>query len=231
LAQTVSIGGDLRLICGRFLRIMPFGHMRPFPIAAAAFAVFTLLAACVPQHGNDPGADHPNLVVVREFAFSPGVVTLDPSLGFSLNRGELGVAPERRAESVARAAAFSLADAIAQELGRLGYDVVHLEAGVAPPGGRALVVSGTIRSIYEGHRHENASVDAESEVAYQPPSGPAQQLTSFDLDSRRLPIDTSVPPAGRRGADVNYQATRVGAAVGRYVADLARVNRWPAAGR
>lgn len=198
-------------------------------MVVALCLVVALVAGCARQRTPDAAPGHPNLIVVREFVISRGSVTLDPSLGFSLNRGRPGVSPARRAESVGRAAAFSVADAITEELTRLGYDVMHVEAGGQPPGGRALVVSGFFRRIYEGHRHEYAWVDAETEVDYQAPNGAAQRLSSFDLDSRRLPHRGLVPPAGRHGADVNYQATRIGAAIGRYVADLARVNRWPSA--
>lgn len=181
------------------------------------------------QHPADAGNAHPNLIIVREFAFSPGVVTLDPSLGFSLNRGEPGVPAARRAESVARGAAFSLADAITQQLTQLGYDVAHIEAGSAEPSGRALVVTGTFGRIVEGHRHEGASVDARAEVDYRAANGGLQQLSTFPMDSRRLPAEGLVPAPGRLGPDVNYQATRLGAAIGRYVADLARTNKWPGA--
>jgi hypothetical protein len=43
-------------------------------------------------------------------------VTLDPSLGFSLQRGRAGVPPAERAAAVGRAAAFVLADNITQQL-------------------------------------------------------------------------------------------------------------------
>ena len=46
------------------------------------------------------GLARPNLIIVREFAASEGVVTLDPSFGFSLYRGAAGVPPRQRAASV-----------------------------------------------------------------------------------------------------------------------------------
>jgi len=205
--------------------------MRSFlaTIAAATAFLAAALSGCALQHPAATGNLHPNLIVVREFAFSPGVVTLDPSLGFSLNRGEPGVPAERRAESAARAAAFSLADAITQQLTQLGYDAAHIESGGAEPGGRALIVTGAFGGIVEGHRHEGASVTVQAEVDYRAPNGGLQQLSSFPMDSRRVPAGGLVPAPGRLGPDVNYQATLVGAAIGRYVGDLARTDKWPGA--
>lgn len=205
--------------------------MRSFLTAACAAFLLVAVAGCM-QHRAATGVDaHPNLIVVREFAFSPGVITLDSSLGFSLNRGEPGVPPARRAESAGRAAAFSLADAITQQLTQLGYDAVHLDAGTPDPGGHSLLVNGSFVGIVEGHRHEGASVSVQAEVDYRTGASALQQLASFPMDSRRLPNQGLAPPAGRLGPDVNYQATRVGDAIGRYVADLARSNRWPGASR
>ena len=91
--------------------------MRSALTAAAAALFLVALAGCVPQSQTAAPA-HPNLIIVREFTFSPEVVTLDPSFGFSLYRR----APRacRRVSAppaVGRAAAFSLADAITTQLG------------------------------------------------------------------------------------------------------------------
>ena len=95
---------------------------------------------------------HPNPILIREFAVSPGIVTLDPSFGFSLYRGERGVPREQRAAGLGRAVAFNLTDAMAEYLTGLGYDVLRSETGAVEPGMRALVVSGSFRRIDEGQR-------------------------------------------------------------------------------
>ncbi len=130
-------------------------------LTAAAAALFLVaLAGCLPQAAGPPA--HPNPIIVREFAASPGVVTLDPSFGFSLNRGAPGVPPRQRAAGVGRAAAFSLADAITQQLITLGYDAIRSDTAVPEPGARALIVSGAFRHIDEGRRRrvgaENPSI-------------------------------------------------------------------------
>ena len=58
----------------------------------------------------------PNLIIVRRFATARRIVALDPSLGFSLQRGHAGVPPAERAASIARATTFILADTITQQL-------------------------------------------------------------------------------------------------------------------
>ena len=205
--------------------------MRSSLIAAAA-ALLLCVAGCVEPPSAAVPAGHPSPIVVRPFSVSPGQVTLDPSLGFSLYRGAPGVPVQRRAASVARAVAFTLADAITTALGDLGYDVVRSETAGAEPGGRALIVSGGIDRIYEGHRHVNASVSAYVEVSYQgSPAAPLQRLVAFHLDSRGIRYDPLQSAAARRAGGVDVAATTVGHAIARYTSDLARSNNWPGANR
>src|SRR5258708_25360500 len=138
-------------------------------LTAAAAALFGVaLTGCVPELAGSPA--HPNPIIVREFAVSPGVVTLDPSFGFSLHRGVSGVPPSQRAAGVARAAAFSLADAIAQQLSLLGYDAIRSDTATLEPGARALIVTGSFRHIDEGRRRqvgaENPSIAVDAEIDY-----------------------------------------------------------------
>jgi hypothetical protein len=193
-----------------------------------------MLAACVPQQEGRSG--HPNPIIVREFAFSPGVITLDPSFGFSLYRGEPGVPPRQRAAGLGRAVAFNLADAMAQQLSGLGYDALRSDTATAEPGGRALIVGGTFRRINEGYRRrvgaENSSVAVEAQIDYQAAAGAApQRLAVFQLDSRQVGSTGMVEASARQGADVKAAAARLGAAIARYVGDAARLNKWPAAPR
>jgi hypothetical protein len=196
----------------------------------AAVLLLLALAGCAGQHSEETAsAPFPaSPIIVHEFAVSPGGVMLDPTLGYSLHRGMPGVPPQQRAEALGRAAAFNLADAMSRELRRLGYDVVTGEDAAKLPVERALVVSGDFRQIFEGHRHEGAGVSVAVAIDYQSAGTPGRRLIAFALDSRRLPREGLVPVAGRHGEDVNYEATRLGAVIGRYVADLAKRDRWPA---
>src|SRR5712691_5892648 len=115
-------------------------------LTAAAALLLVALAGCALERGS---AVHPNPIIVREFAVSPGVVTLDPSFGFSLYRGASGVPPRQRAAGVARAAAFNLADAITQQLSLLGYDAIRSDTVMPEPGARGLIVSGAFPHIDE----------------------------------------------------------------------------------
>src|SRR3954469_22711437 len=113
--------------------------MRSNIAALWAGILLVFLASCGPQY--EATTAHPNPILIREFAFSPGIVTLDPSFGFSLYRGERGVPREQRAAGLGRAVAFNLADAMAEYLTSLGYDVLRSESGSVEPGMRALIVS------------------------------------------------------------------------------------------
>ncbi len=202
------------------------------PLTAAVAAFFLgIVAGCVPPSATAPSG-HPNPIIIREFTVSPRVITLDPSFGFSLYRGAPGVPPRRRAASVGRATAFSLADAIATQLGSLGYDVIRSDTAGAEAGGRALIISGAFDRINEGHRRQNASVAATVEVSYQPSAGAAaQRLTAFQLDSRGIRQDPVVEVATRRGGGVTAAATVVGHVIANYTSNLARLDNWPAAAR
>jgi hypothetical protein len=198
---------------------------------AALYAL--VLAGCA--DGETAGLARPNLIIVREFAASEGVVTLDPSFGFSLYRGSAGVPPRQRAASVGRAAAFNLADTVVEQLRGLGYDAVRSDGASPQPGGRALVVTGAFRQINEGHRRhvgaEDASIMVDGEIDYQSAGAAPRRLTSFSLDSRQVPREPIVSASARRGSDVSSAAVRVGRAVAGAVVELARRNNWPGASR
>ena len=174
----------------------------------------------------------PDLIIVREFAFSTGAVTLDPSFGFSLHRGTPGVPPRQRAASVGRAVAFNVSDAIVEQLRQAGYDAIRSDGASAEPGGRALIVTGAIRHIDEGQRRHigSQSVAASGEIDYRTSAGAApQRLTNFSLDSRQLGRERISASAGRN--EVNAAAARLGHAVAQSVLEIARRQNWPGASR
>ncbi len=193
--------------------------MKRMRLSLTAAALLLLLAGCVPQ-SETGGSGHPNPIIVRDFAVSNGVVTLDPSFGFSLYRGAPGVPPRTRAASVGRAAAFSVSDAVATQLAALGYDAVRSDTAEAEPGGRALIVTGSFSEINEGRRRQYAHLGVDVEIAYQGAPGAAPtRLTVFHYG------------AGARTGGVNAAAAAIGRTIARYASDLARANNWPAAPR
>src|SRR5579862_9199275 len=168
-------------------------HAMRSVLTVAALALWVVaLAGCVPERVG--GAAHPSPIIVREFTASSGVVTLDPSFGFSLNRGQPGVPSSQRASGVARAAAFNLADAIAQQLSLEGYDAVRSDTAAPEPGARALIVTGRFRHIDEGQRRhvgaENPSIAVDAEIDFQVEAAAPQRITELHLDSRQIPRDT-----------------------------------------
>jgi len=200
--------------------------------AWAGILLLVFLAGCGPQY--EATTAHPNPILIREFAFSPGIVTLDPSFGFSLYRGERGVPREQRAAGLGRAVAFNLTDGMAEYLTGLGYDVLRSETGSVEPGMRALIVSGTFRRIDEGQRRrigaENSGVAVDVAIDYQVYGQAAQRLAAFQLDSRQVGGGVVGVSARTRG-DVKIAAQQLGAELGRYVAEVARSQRWPGAAR
>jgi hypothetical protein len=199
----------------------------------AGFFFFFFLVGCTAQY-EAPPTTHPNPILIREFSFSPGIVSLDPSFGFSLYRGERGVPREQRAAGLGRAVAFNLTDAMAEYLTRLGYEVVRSDSGAVEPGMRALVVSGSFRRIDEGHRRRVGDVDSgvtvDVAIDYQVYGQAPQPLTALQLDSRQVGGGLIGVSARVRG-DVKIAAQQLGAELGRYVAEVARSQKWPAAGR
>ena len=208
--------------------------MRSAVTAAFVSLFLIVLAGCRPELGQS-APTHPAPIIVREFAFSPGTVTLDPSFGFALERGAAGVPPRQRAASVGRAAAFNVADAITERLVASGYDAIRSDSAAPEPGARALIVTGAFRQIDEGRRRqvgaENPSIAIDGEIDYQTAGAAPQRITELHIDSRQVPQETVVGESARRRADANLAGARVGSAIARIVIETARLNNWPAASR
>jgi hypothetical protein len=207
--------------------------MRRFPFVAAISLAVLGLGACADK-AETPAAAHPNLIIVRDFAAPLGVVTLDPSFGFSLRRGEAGVPSTQRGASVARAAVFTLADTVVEQLRAYGYDAVRSNEAGPEPGGRALVVNGAFRSINEGYRRrvgaEGSNVAVDAEIEFQGQGAAPRRLMAFQLDSRQVPREGTEGVSARR-EPINAAVGRVGAYIARAVLELARHSNWPGAPR
>ena len=158
--------------------------MRSILIVGLALLFFSGLGLSA-EYPDTSAPSHPDLIIVRRFAAPRRIVVLDPSLGFSLDRGRQGVPPADRAASVARATAFIVADTITQQLRDLGYDAVLSDEAGPETGGRALIISGVFRSINEGHRRhlaaKDASVVVSVDVDTQCHDEKPQRLKSFRL--------------------------------------------------
>ena len=89
---------------------------RMLMIAVLVLSFFSGFGVCAEGAAGPaaPTLARPDLIIVRRFATPRRIVALDPSLGFSLQRGHAGVPPAERAASVGRATAFILADTITQ---------------------------------------------------------------------------------------------------------------------
>ena len=205
------------------------GIGRRLTVAVLALLFLSAFGVCAegPAESETPALAHSDLIIVQRFAAPRRIIALDPSLGFSLQRGHGGVPPAERAASVGRATAFILADTITQQLHDRGYDTVQSDETGPEPDRRALIVSGVFRSINEGHRRRFAGKDASVAVSVaidgQVPGEKPQRLNLFQLDSRRIPQHS-----GRHAeAGVNSAARRLGSVIADAAAELADRNSWP----
>ena len=221
-------GGSFRMaIATETVKALKYPAMRSLLIAILGLLFFSGIGTCADSDAREPA--HPDLIIVRRFAAPARAVALDPSLGFSLHRSQPSVSAARRAASVARATAFILADTITQQLRGLGYDAVQSDEAGPEPDGRALIVSGALRSINEGHRRHlaarDASVAASVEIEHQTHGATPQRLINFQLDSR----ETLRQSWTHHESGVNSATMRLGVRVAHAVAELAQRDNWPKA--
>jgi hypothetical protein len=198
---------------------------------AWVFAILASLALGGCVDGLTASGKPSDFIVIGDFAVGDGAVHLDSSFGFSLYRGEAGVPSRQRATSVGRAVAFLVTDTIVDRLRARGYDTVSAaNPNPAGTGYRALIVSGTLRTVDEGQRrrvgNEHSAVIAQIDVKAELPNGSTQRVQSFTVDSRAAPPAPPESGATKRETGVDADATKVGAEVARIVAEVARRNNW-----
>ncbi|HTW50263.1 MAG TPA: hypothetical protein VME45_00010 [Stellaceae bacterium] len=197
----------------------------------AAALLLLVLAACAETGATALSGSSSDFIVVGDFAVPPGVVRLDPTMGFSLYRGEPGVPARQRAASIGRAVDFLVTDTIVDRLRALGYDAVSTSnPNPVGSGHRALIVSGTFRTIGEGSRRragdEHSAVIADVAIKAELPGGRVQPVQSFTVDSRSAPRVRDNNGATSRETGVDADATNVGAEIARVVGEVARRNNW-----
>jgi hypothetical protein len=193
-----------------------------------AAATLLALTGCV-EGVTIPGPPS-DFIVVSDFAVPEGVVRLDQSFGFSLYRGTPGVPPAQRAASVGRAVGFLVTDTITNRLRGLGYDAQSTVDPSPQTGHRALLISGTFRTIDEGERRRpseaGSAVIAEVQIKAEVPGLGIRPVQSFSVDSRTAPSVAATGAATSRETGVDADAARVGAQIAAVVADVAKRNNW-----
>jgi hypothetical protein len=200
-----------------------------------ALGSLVTVAACV-QAPAGPSGPSSDFIVVSDFAVPENAVRLDPTMGFSLYRGEAGVPKQQRATSVGRAVSFLVTDTVVDQLRARGYDTVSTSnPNPSDTGHRALIVSGTLTTVDEGNRRragdEHSAVIGRVNIRAELPGGGSQNVQSFAVDSRSAPPATANNGATQRETGVDADATRIGAEIARVVADVARRNNWVPATR
>jgi hypothetical protein len=195
-----------------------------------ALGSLVTVAACV-QVSAGPSGPSSDFIVVSDFAVPEGSVRLDPTMGFSLYRGEAGVPKQQRATSVGRAVSFLVTDTVVDQLRARGYDTVSTSnPNPSDTGHRALIISGTLTTVDEGQRRragdEHSAVIGQVNIRAELPGGGVQHVQSFAVDSRTAPPASANSGATSRETGVDADATRVGAEIARIVAEIARRNNW-----
>ena len=123
----------------------------------------TLLAACTQgssQIETSAPLPRPQVIVVQNFAVSPGEVQLDPGISGTIDEtlGANRLSPgPAKAQQVGRQVANALAEKLVVEIRDLGFQA---QRGVGLPPGETtgLVISGQFVSIDEGNRTERVTL-------------------------------------------------------------------------
>ncbi len=203
--------------------------MRPRLTIVLFPCLLLALAACTPPQpaprtAGTALAVAQGLIVVRDFRVNSSTrVVVDTSFGFALDRGP-GVPLQKRADSISRAAAFDVADALTDRLRQLGYTAVHASRYTPIQASRALAVVGTLREVNEGHRrdvgHEHADVIADAEIDEATPG--LTPLLAVHVDSRQLAEDGAAGTEGPGAPAFSIAAARVGREIANSVVKVAQ---------
>ncbi len=134
-----------------------------FKAPMLAMACITALAGCTQGSSQiDTAAmlPRPQVIVVQDFAVSPGEVQLDPGLSDTIREmvdSHSGPAPGTQTYKVGRQVANALADKLVAEIRDLGFSAQRGNA--LPPGyTTGLLVTGQFVSIDQGNRAERVAI-------------------------------------------------------------------------
>ncbi|HLI13108.1 MAG TPA: DUF4410 domain-containing protein [Alphaproteobacteria bacterium] len=180
------------------------GLWRRRAAALLALSAAAALAGCAPSHVATtqayagPQLPRPDRVLVYDFAVAPDQVTLDRGVGARLLRAFQGT-PQADQQ---RAAGAKVAEAVAQklvaEIEKLGLPAERAGGAAGSAEVSRLLIQGDILSIDEGNRTRRvmiglgagaSEVEAETQVLYAAPGGPARLVQSYtaEAESSRKP--------------------------------------------
>lgn len=171
--------------------------------SAAALCVLPLLslAGCstrvvttadyAPTAQSPAALPAPRRVVIADFTTDWRSVRLDQGIGARLQRQANGGDPVPQQFATADAVQQSIADALVENVQKMGLPVARAPSN-APPEPGSVVVQGRVVTINEGNRTRRmaigfgagrSDVRADIQVYYVRPDGQAQLLQTYDADS------------------------------------------------
>jgi Domain of unknown function (DUF4410) len=170
----------------------------------AALVAVVLSSACAPTEVTEHRAysgtplGRPDVVLVRNFAVTPGEVRLDQGVSARVARAVDDSPASEQEIAVGRQVVRAIAATLAEELNRLGLPAQTSDAAVEAAWEKRLVIDGQIVSIDEGNRtRRNAiglgagrtQVEADAQVVYETRTAPPRLLESFEAvaESGRKP--------------------------------------------
>ncbi len=169
-----------------------------FMLAAAAAAA--LLAGCAPTDIRPVGNTYtgaklarPDVVLVRDFAVTPGEVQLDRGIGARLVSAMGGASASAQEVAVARQVVGAISTTLAAEINKLGLPAQTSGAAVGTAWEKRLVIEGQIISIDQGNRTRrtmiglgagHSDVEADTQALYEIRGTPPRLVESFEAAAK-----------------------------------------------
>jgi hypothetical protein len=163
--------------------------------ALALFVVAGCASVETTSEYGGAGLPRPDRILVYDFAYSPGQVTLDPGLSAKLTEARKGEPRSVEELDVGRKAAHALAEHIVHEIRKLGLPAERA-SGAPPSSGNVLVIKGQFTSIDEGNQTKRVVIGlmaGRSEVkthvqVYAATDQGRQMVESFETDAKSAPV-------------------------------------------
>jgi len=165
-------------------------------IMLAAAVATGCLTACAPTELRPVGSSYtgaklarPDVVLVRDFAVTPGEVQLDRGISARLIGAMGGASASTQEVAVARQVVGAISTALAAEINKLGLPAQTSGAAVEPAWQKRLIIEGQIVSIDEGNRTRrtmiglgagHSEVDADTQALYELKGTPPRLVESFE---------------------------------------------------
>jgi hypothetical protein len=174
-----------------------WGVRRAVTLAAAAVA---WLAACAPTDVRPVGSTYsgarlarPDVVLVRDFAVTPGEVQLDRGVSARLISAVDGASASAQEVAVARQVVAAISAALAAEINKLGLPAQTSSAAAEAAWNRRLVVEGQVISIDQGNRTKrtmiglgagHSEVEADAQALYETRGTAPRLVESFEAAAK-----------------------------------------------